>query len=124
MYAGGHHKGRRFSRLQLLRLWCQHVFHAASTFAADLQGRSANGKIRVRHAHHRIGDAVSLMLEGIVNGSDDELRRYDARERRSGGRKWRLRLVRLVGRKHWDLAKIPGGAARHLSDRRVLSTGL
>jgi len=56
-----------------LQLLCLFFFLAGGAFAAELRERGCDGKIRVWHAHHLVGDAVGLVFERIIDSPNGNL---------------------------------------------------
>src|SRR5215469_1429898 len=98
---------RRGGRLHLQLLYVLVFLRASRAFTIDLRGSGADGKRRIRHTHHLVGDAICLMFERIIDLSDRELRLYDAWQRRYGEQRERLGSVRPIMRKYGDVAEIP-----------------
>src|SRR4051794_5108395 len=66
---------------------------AGGAFPAQLRWRGSYGELRVRPAHHLVGDSVRLVLKRIVELSDNEICLYGAWESRCSERGCRLRSV-------------------------------
>jgi hypothetical protein len=91
------------------------LLRAVRAFAAELGRSRRDGETGRGHAHHLIGDMIRLVLKRVIDLPDDELRLKK--------RMWRLMSGRRVGRKHWDLTKIPWQASPTLLRSEIVRLG-
>jgi hypothetical protein len=93
----------------------EHFEHEAGHFVADDIGRSGLPGLQrchpllpiwVSHADHLLRNVLGLVLERIVNPADREVRVCGTRKQGCRKPGWRMRSVRPVRRKYWDLGEI------------------
>src|ERR1700722_10802853 len=89
------------------QLWAIAHLFALPRFATNLRWPCNDDVLGDRCAHHLVGDAVRLLLKGIVHRSDNELRLHDASRSDAAARRKLLRSVGPLGWENWGLAEIP-----------------
>jgi hypothetical protein len=88
-----------YSRLTL-------VFFGARAYATVAAGARPL-QLRCGHAHHLVGDAIRLMLQWIINGTDFESSLNGTKETRCRKISRYLKPLCTAWGKNWDFAEIP-----------------